>query len=388
MVLWTRGTDIGHRPSMHMTKSDAFSKAFGTGAMPEVSIDEGEVTAVVLAYNEADRFPYFLEHHRKIGVSRFIVVDNNSSDGTGEYLDSQDDVVRIFTKESYKENKSIWRQLICDAYLEDRWTLFPDVDELFWYPGLSQFKIDRFTSYLDENGYQGVFTTMVDMYSAGPLSEINYEAGRSFLESCPFFDSSGYRYVPLKGANGRAFNVPSRHLYGGARERLFHHSTRRKPNRLDRLLLETVFSVRSKAPETDLGRYLDRKMFKFVKNSLPGVDPLMSKVPLLKWKKGMSFSGGVHSVSTEIRLAPDWCALLHFKYLDDFKDKVTDALDRKQHAVSSRFYKDYVPHLAKVMNEGAYFNGSARFAGEESLLDCGLMRMSKKLAEAVNRLRE
>ena len=102
----------------------------------------------------------------------------------------------------------------------------------------------------------------------------------------------------------------------------------------------------------------------------------MSKVPLVKWRKGYTLSGGVHNVTQELKMAPDWGALLHFKYLEDFKTKVDDALDRQQHAVSSRFYKDYVPHLDRVMSEGAFFEGSERFESAQSILNNGLMRMS------------
>ncbi|MEL7526022.1 MAG: glycosyltransferase family 2 protein [Pseudomonadota bacterium] len=356
-------------------------EAFQVTTIPDISITEDQVIALVIAHNEVTRLPYFLEHHRRIGIGQFIVIDNDSTDGTGAYLDAQADVTRIHTKASYKENKSIWRQLICDLFLQECWVLFPDVDELFWYPGLSKTSINRFTEYLDQSGYQGVFTTMVDMYAAGPVQDIRYEPSTPFLESCPYFDNSGYRYVPLKGADGRGYNVPFRHLYGGTRERLFHHTSKRKSNLLDKFLLGTVFSIRSNEPKTSLGRFLDRKLFKMVKKSLPGVDPLMSKVTLLKWEKGASFSGGVHNVASDLSLAPDWCALLHFKYLNDFKDKVDEALDRGQHAVSSRFYKDYVPHLDRVMSKGAYFEGSVVFKDENSLLEYGLMRKSGALED-------
>ncbi|MCX2724542.1 glycosyltransferase family 2 protein [Roseibium salinum] len=337
-------------------------------------VEEGSVTAVVLAYNEALRFPYFLDHYRSLGISNFIVVDNNSDDGTDALLEAASDVLVLRTGKPYREHKSNWRQLICDRYLNGKWVIFPDVDELFVYPRWPEVKIHELTAYLDHYGYECMFSTMVDMYPNGPIQDLKYQAGDSFLETCPYFDGSGYRHVPLKGAGGREFNTPKRHVFGGARERLFHHRSKRKPHILDAILLSTVFRLQSKAPNSPLGRYFDRRLFKLIKDGLPGVDPLMSKVPLIKWRSGLTFSGGVHNIAQEIKMAPDWGALLHFKYLDDFSIKVTEALERGQHAVGSRFYKDYESHLATVMNVGAMSKSSIKFTGPQVLLECGLMR--------------
>jgi len=346
---------------------------------PEFCASGDEVVAVVLAYNEAMRLPFFLQHYRELGVSKFVIVDNNSDDGTDDIVRQCEDILWLRTGQPYKEYKSKWRHLICDRYLDARWVLFPDVDELLVFPGWPQVGINTLARYLDEEGYDCLFSTMVDMYPKGPLKDLDYKAGDPFMDVCPYFDAGGYRHVPLKGAGGRDFKTPMRHVFGGARERLFHHTAKRGQNLLDKLLLATMFSLKSRVPETEFGKYLDRRLFKLVKNGLPGVDPLMSKVPLVKWRKGYTFSGGVHNLTQELKMAPDWGALLHFKYLEDFKTKVDDALDRQQHAVSSRFYKDYVPHLDRVMSEGAFFEGSERFENAQSLLNNGLMRMSPAL---------
>ena len=64
------------------TIGDRLIEAFGTEVANRLSIPAEGVVAVVLAYNEALRFPHFLEHYRALGVSHFIVVDNNSTDGS------------------------------------------------------------------------------------------------------------------------------------------------------------------------------------------------------------------------------------------------------------------------------------------------------------------
>jgi hypothetical protein len=51
--------------------------------------------------NEALRLPYFLSYYRSIGFDRFIVVDNDSTDGTRELLLAQPDIFVFHTSEHF-----------------------------------------------------------------------------------------------------------------------------------------------------------------------------------------------------------------------------------------------------------------------------------------------
>ena len=42
--------------------------------------------------NERPRLPFFLDYYRKLGVEHFCFIDNQSNDGTADYLKSQEDV--------------------------------------------------------------------------------------------------------------------------------------------------------------------------------------------------------------------------------------------------------------------------------------------------------
>jgi len=353
--------------------------AFGTGSANELSVPRDGVVAVILAYNEALRFPYFLDHYRSLGVGHFIVVDNNSDDGTAELLASQPDISIIRTEKPYKDYKSVWRQLICDRYLQDCWVIFPDVDELFVYPGWPDLSLGGLTGYLDAGGYRALFTPMVDMYPQGPLKDQSYRPGDSFIEASPWFDGVGYRYNPLKGSHGKRYKTPARHVFGGTRERLFHQEAKRPKTMLDRFLLSSVFSLRAKTPDTAAGRKFDHLLFKLVKNALPSPAAVQSKIPLLKWQPGTRFSGGVHGIDKAVLVAPDWGALLHFKYLDDFQSKVAEALTRQQHTDNAGHYRDYEAQMARLMTDGLHYEGSVRFTGPEALSRCGLLRESEAL---------
>ncbi|CTQ55429.1 hypothetical protein LP7551_03972 [Roseibium album] len=351
-------------------------EAFASPDAHNLSVPNDGVVAVILAYNESLRFPYFLQHYREIGVRHFIVVDNNSNDGTGALLEKQDDVSVVSTKKLYRDYKSTWRQLLCERYLDDRWVIFPDVDELFVYPGWPERRIDDLLNYLDEHRYRALFCPMVDMYPKEPLKDLGYKPGDSFLECCPYFDATGYRYNPLKGSHRKRYKSPSRHVFGGTRERLFHQDVKRPESILDKALLAGPFSIHAKAPESDFGHKLDHSLFKLVKKALPDTAAVQSKMPLIRWCSEYKFSGGVHGIDKHIEVAPDWGALLHFKYLDDFQSKVIEALERKQHTDNAGHYQDYDAQLERLMEYGLHYESSALFSDVQSLIRCGLMRES------------
>ncbi|WP_298821581.1 glycosyltransferase family 2 protein [uncultured Roseibium sp.] len=379
--------DTTQEPGVFASLSHQLLDAFGTLAADQLVLPPDGVTAVVLAYNEALRFPHFLDHYRALGVRHFIVVDNASGDGTGALLKGQADVSVIETHKPYRDYKSVWRQLLCDRYLQERWVIFPDVDELLVYPGWSDLSIDDLTRYLETSGYQALFTPMVDMYPDGPLNNLSYQPGERFLDCCPWFDGDGYRYNPLKGSHGKRYKTPARHVFGGTRERLFHQQAKRPRNALDRWLLSSVFSLQAKASDTAFGRKLDHLLFKLVKNALPSTAAVQSKIPLLKWQTGTCFSGGVHGIDREVSVAPDWGVLLHFKYLDDFKSKVAEAITRKQHTDNAGHYLDYNFQIENLMDKGLRSSVSRRFKGVETLIDCGLMRETPALRNWISRLR-
>ena len=356
------------------TLESRLTEAFGTDAVGKLSVPGSGVVAVVLAYNEALRFPYFLEHYRALGISHFIIVDNASSDGTRALLKGMADVSVIPTDKPYRDHKSEWRQLLCERYLQERWVIFPDVDELFVYPGWPERPIGDLTDYLDTNGYRALFCPMVDMYPGGPLKNVSYRPGQSFLDACPWFDGSGYRLAPLKGSHRKRYKTPARHVFGGARERLFHHNSKRPGTWVDNFVLKTFFSLKSPMPKTRFGRLADHLLFKLVKNALPDTAAVQSKIPLIRWGSGYKFSGGVHGIAQEIPVAPVWGALLHFKYLDDFQSKVSEALERRQHTDNAGHYREYDAQMALLMKRGPFDGGSTRFTGMESLLSCGLVR--------------
>lgn len=106
------------------------------------------VGAVIIVKNEA---PYLLEwiaHHRLMGVTRFFVADNVSTDGTSELLAGLQrlglvDVLKYPTTPGIKPQLPAYRAM-CETMVRDvDWLAFIDADEFLWptgnFPTLPQY---------------------------------------------------------------------------------------------------------------------------------------------------------------------------------------------------------------------------------------------------------
>jgi len=78
-----------------------------------------------------------LAHHRSIGVRRFLVVDNGSTDGSREFLLAQPDCHVFLRRNSCADSRYglEWQQTLLDEYGTNHWCLIVDADEWFIYPG-------------------------------------------------------------------------------------------------------------------------------------------------------------------------------------------------------------------------------------------------------------
>ena len=78
--------------------------------------------------NEKIRLPFFLEYYRKLGINHFLFVDNNSDDGSFEFLKEQADVSVWRTTTSYKRAGYglDWSNYLLRKYTHDHWVLSVD----------------------------------------------------------------------------------------------------------------------------------------------------------------------------------------------------------------------------------------------------------------------
>lgn len=73
--------------------SAGFEQIFDLDGPPQ--IDLPGVTALVLCHNESLQLRTFLDFHKACGIGHFLVVDNESADGSDEILNADPDVTRF-----------------------------------------------------------------------------------------------------------------------------------------------------------------------------------------------------------------------------------------------------------------------------------------------------
>jgi glycosyltransferase involved in cell wall biosynthesis len=286
----------------------------------------GEIRACLVVRNEALRIASVLAHHRRLGVERFLVIDNGSTDGTLDYLTAQPDVALFRTDESYAAARSglDWINAVLDAHGDGRWTLTIDADELFIYPGFERVDLRDFCAFLEGQGAQGVMALLLDMYGEGEVGEALHTPGAPLTDVCPWFDPGPYRYV-------RAGPFPHVQFMGGPRARLF-----------------------------DFEPYQPRP-------------PVISKVPLVRWRRGLRYGLSTHAI-TPIELPAMVAGLLHFKFLSDFRARVAAAVDGGQFHGGSREYRAYRDYLDRNGDLRLHDERSVRFVDSGQLVSLGVMQ--------------
>ncbi len=289
---------------------------------------EPGVRAFLCLRNERARLPFLLAYHRALGVRRFFIVDNDSSDGSADFLLGEPDVHLWHTSSSYRDSVFgvTWAVALMNQFAVDRWALILDADELLVYPGCEQVGLTALCDFLDRQNFRVLPTLLLDLYSDRPVIATTYAAGADPRLVCPFFDAGDYFFNPATGYH-----------HGGARHRLF-----------------TPADAKAEPPI------------------------VLSKFALRRWRPGPDLDRGVHrsslpgAKSTEVT-----GALLHFKFIDSFVLRAQEESVRKEHWNAASEYAGYVRKFAASPELCLMGPQSVRYEGSGQLVRLGLMRASQ-----------
>jgi len=281
--------------------------------------------------NEMVRLPFFLEHHRKLGIGHFLIVDNDSDDGSAEYLAAQPDVSVWRTSHSYRLARfgMDWLTWLLIRHGKGHWCLTLDADEVFIYPHWNERPLKALTDWLDSTGARSMGALMLEMYPRGPVGAQPYSAGQDPAEVLCWFDTGNYvhKYQPELG------NLLIR---GGVRSRMFFSS---EPDRA----------------------------------------PTLSKAPLVKWHWRYVYVSSTHSLLprrlNKVRgaKATDMVSgvILHTKFLNTVVEKSREEKTRKEHFENSDLYGAYYDRL--IEDPDFWTPESCAYEGWEQLEALGLM---------------
>lgn len=282
----------------------------------------GEVWMMVVCRNEALRLPFMLDYHFRLGVSRVLLIDNVSTDGTLDLV-RDDPRIHVFSSAETYRGPLYWQEPLLRRYARGRWCLVLDADELFSYPDMDSRSLPDLVRGLDAEGAQALHAVFVEMFPRSPISAVRYVRGGNLLDAAPYFDPPG---CYSKKAYRKVFSGPgSDFIYmGGTRARVF------------------------------------------------GGEFGCSKVPLFRYAPGMFLRRGLHTLEGGL-LSAHQAAVLHFKYLQDFHAKVVREASRDVYWNGSAEYKAYSALLEKDPDFTLWHPGALRYESWHSLADAGLV---------------
>ncbi|XDB00310.1 glycosyltransferase family 2 protein [Sulfitobacter sp. LCG007] len=256
--------------------------------------------------NERIRLPFWLDYYRAQGIGQFLIVDNDSDDGTREYLGAQPDVSLWTTRASYRRARFgiDWLNWLLRCHGHGHWCLTVDPDEFFVYPFCESRPLRALTDWLDASSIRSFPAMLIDLYPRGSIAAETYRPGQNPLDIACWFDSGNYTI----SRNGLFDNL---WIQGGPRARVFFSE---EPYRA----------------------------------------PALNKIPLVRWDRRFTLASSTHMLLPRglNRTYDEWGGekasgvLLHTKFLETFADKAQEEMARQQHYAGSFEYRAYAQRAA------------------------------------------
>lgn len=277
-----------------------------------------DLPLMFVTHNDMALLPYFLRHYRALGVTRFICVDDVSTDGAREYLATQPDVDLWTSPIRYGEARRgrNWREALFAHYGYDRWYVNVDSDEFLIYDGYQTRPLPELISVLKNAKAMRLAAPMIDMYPGPGGCEPDEENGTPWqFSNC--FDADGYAVKLDK----RAIS-----LKGGPRRRCF------------------------------------------------GENNEMMKYPLLYWDRSCFFGASAHQpLPYERNFITVFGVLLHIKFFTDYRSKIREAATEKQHYNGAEHYQAMMDELDRSGYLSFVHDRSVQFRDAQQMIDLGLM---------------
>lgn len=253
------------------------------------SIDSNpSVVLFCVVKNEFPRIIKFLEYYRSLGVSTFVFLDNDSADGTLQYLSEQPGVMLYRCKEMYSSiRRVVWLNYLLLLHGTDRWCIVVDSDEYVTYVGFEHHAINEVIAKAESNRFNRVLGCLVDMYPKGQLFNSSSD---KFISDYIYFDYMGY--CGRNTINGIKMN-------GGPRKRIF------------------------------------------------GCNICLTKYSLFYYSKNTFYSNSHHLIPPDLRhTSPIWFAIRHYKFVDSSDlEKIKIAIDNKNYFDESKEYSSYLNYI-------------------------------------------
>ncbi|MCA0271959.1 MAG: glycosyltransferase family 2 protein [Proteobacteria bacterium] len=268
-------------------------------------IGKDSILLVSVLRNEMTLLPYFMRYYRDLGIDHFLMIDNQSDDGSLAWLSVQPDVTLWSAKGSYKAARYglDWTNWILMRHARRHWALVVDIDEFFVYPFCDSRPIRALTDWLDSNDKSSYPAMVLDMYPRDGMTGETYLPGGNPFEIADHFDGGNYT-ISRNTWYGNLW------IQGGPRARAMFADD-------------------------------------------PVNAPSLNKIPLVKWAWNYAYASSTHMLLPRglNGTYDEWGGerssgcLLHAKFLSTLPKKVSDEMERREHFADSREYSAYAEAL-------------------------------------------
>jgi len=289
------------------------------------SFDAGPDDVVVISVMRNGRkyLMPFLRHHRALGITKFVILDNGSTDGSIEFLSKQPDVTLLQTDAPYHAYENTMKRYLAERFCRNAWCLCVDVDELFEFPRSAQMKLTDLIGYLNERKFNAVITQMLDMFSDAPLKNSTLNPASDLVDQFPFYDLSWIKKTIYTFGEVSDWSLMMHH--GGVRWMIF--------GTWNGLTKVSLFRMDGKIK------------------------------PFVYWHH-----------TKNARLADISCVLLHFPFVDSFYAKVMEAVESGRYGhLTTGEYNSYAARLLKDPDLSMRGSDARRLQSIDELVDADFL---------------
>lgn len=287
-------------------------------------IRKSDVLLFATVRSEFERIAHFTDHYRQLGVSHFLIVDNDSDDGTLDYLKSQPDVSLWRTTASYRNARFgvDWLNWLLCKYGHNHWCVTVDADEYLDYVGSEKTDLAGLGEALEANQQNAFGAIMLEPYPRGPI-------GSNATDSLKWIDTGPYRSC-------RQYPLGNLWVQGGVRERVF-----------------------------------------FADN--PIQSPTLNKLPFVKWNRRFCYVNSTHSMLPP-RLNFEYDGpgdqrpngvLIHTKFTASIVSKSETEQQRGEHFTTPEKFTDYYAKIAQ--HPTLWTENSVEYTGPRQLEKIGII---------------
>ncbi len=291
----------------------------------KINYNDAKVILICLVKDDLKRIKKLIEHYTKIGIEKFAIIDNGSSDGTYEFLKKQNQVDLFQIKEEYSTiRRQSWINRIISYYGYNKWYLIVDSDELLVYNEMEKNNINHLIQHYELEKIVRCRALMIDMYPQKFLMEKNVES--DYTDIFKYFDTDTYTYI-----DNKYFEC----ITGGMRGRVF-----KKENDIFKVALVKYPLIYFQVGDI---QYNSHYSFPFYKNF------------------GQPLNLGI----------------LHYKFLPEDLNRIYEIIEKSNFADGSKEYKRYIEIYEKDKDMNLMYEGTKIYKSSNSIYEIKQLKKVK-----------